>query len=324
MSLKKFTPTRWKKTGGTIKPKNLEPVNLANDKVRFVADYGSVELYYGATFRFGLYADATNAYFYGDPDLYIQTSNDIIFQADANIKLEAGNSNFIIFDRNLVSTADRTYTFPDATGIFLLDTATQNVTNKKFGANDTNYASFAADGELSLTGTARVVIDHWIGASGIRAPGSKPPTFTESGIKGVWQFGDESVADNQEAVSGTIKIPSEMDRTVVPIFKVGWSANGVSPGVCEWQLEYLWMSPNDDTTAAAQETLTATGTASSTSNGLIITAFAGIDLPGATDQAMFWRLKRLSATGSNDTISDTVEMHGNLFSYTANKLGTAT
>jgi len=168
--------------------------------------------------------------------------------------------------------------------------------------------------------TLQSVVDMYISASGIKAPGSKPATFVESGLTGVWQFADEGLEANQESVSGTLKLPTKMVRTEVPVFKVGWSADGISPGNCEWQLEYLYISPNEDTSGSAQETLTVIGTASSTSNGFIVTSFSGIDLPESTDQAMFFKIKRLSA-GSNDTISDTVELRGMLFTYTENILG---
>lgn len=202
------------------------------------------------------------------------------------------------------------------------DTKLQVVGDTKFGDDNTNYATFKSDGELNLVGSARVKKKVWIGANGIRAPGTKPATFVESGIKGAWEFAD-AVAGNEEAVSGTIKIPADMDRSVAPTFNIGWSADGSSPGDCEWQFEYLWIGADEDTTAAAQETLTVTSTASATSNGLIVAEISGIDLPASTDKAMFWRITRLSAS-ANDTISDVVLMHGNFFEYTSNKLGEAT
>lgn len=193
----------------------------------------------------------------------------------------------------------------------------------RIGDGVTNYVEYGTDGEIILHGTARVTVDKYISASGVKAPGGKPATEIQHGIAGAWQFGDEAVAGNQETISGTMKLPTQMDKTVVPIFKCGWSANGVSPGVGEWQLSYRYMTPGDDTTAAAQDVITATGTASATSNGLVITSFIGMELPSATDQAMFFEIMRLSAAGSNDTIVDTLELHGMLFTHTVNKHGTA-
>lgn len=186
----------------------------------------------------------------------------------------------------------------------------------------TNYTEIKTDGEINLHGTARVEKCHWICANGIKAPGSKPADFVEDGLTGCWEFGDEIEA-NQESVSGTVKTPCDMDRTIAPKFGIGWHANGVSPGDCKWQLEYLWVSPNEDVTAVAQETLTVVSTASATSDGLIVAEFTGIDLPSGTDVAMFWKITRLSADAS-DTIAAVTHMRGNYFKYTSNKLGVAT
>lgn len=214
---------------------------------------------------------------------------------------------------------------PDTNFTWDTDTSTMAVTGvANIGdGGTTNYTNIAADGELGLNGDARVTVDKYITASGIRSPGGNPAAFVEYGIAGAWEFDDQGVEANQESISGTLKLPTQMDKTVVPIFKIGWSANGVSPGICEWQLEYLYRSPGEDTAAAAQETLDTgvTGVASATSDGLVITAFSGVDLPSATDQAMFFRVTRLSALG-DDTIAGTVELRGMLFTHTRNKLGT--
>ncbi|MBW2604713.1 MAG: hypothetical protein JRE28_10435 [Deltaproteobacteria bacterium] len=110
---------------------------------------------------------------------------------------------------------------------------------------------------------------------------------------------------------------------MAPIVSIAWSADGVSPGDCKWQLEYLWISPGESTTAAAQETLTAVSSAAATANGIVITEITGIDVPSGTDACLHCRLTRLSADVS-DTISDTVEMHGVCSGFTMNKLGKAT
>ena len=175
---------------------------------------------------------------------------------------------------------------------------------------------------LSLVGDARVTESMWISAGTARAPGAKPAAFVQYGLTGVWQFGDEIEA-NQESISGTVRLPSTMDKTIAPLFIIGWSADGVSPGNCEWQLEYLFIAPNEATDGAAQETLTVTSTASSTSNGLVFATFTGVDVPGSTDVAFFFRITRLSGH-ANDTISDDVELRGMNFKYTINKLGTPT
>lgn len=237
------------------------------------------------------------------------------------------NDWFLFNDDILLNTSEKLYFRDTAIGIYsqadsYLDIFADGgirIGDSSAGA-PTNFMNIAPDGIATWAGTGRVTVDKYITAAGVKAPGAKPATFIQHGLAGAWQFAN-AIEANQQSVSGTMKLPTQMDKTAVPIFKVGWSANGVSPGGCEWQLEYLYLSPNENTTAAAQETLTATGTASGTTDGLIITAFSGMDLPDAADQAMFFEITRLSADAA-DTIADTTELHGMLFTHTQDKRGT--
>jgi len=188
---------------------------------------------------------------------------------------------------------------------------------------DTNYAQFATDGELTLHGTARVIRDLWIDASGIKAPGAKPATEISHGEleTSAWSFSNEGVGANQQTVSWRVAPPYDMDRSEEVKIRIGWSS--ASTGNVKWQLEYRWLSEDEDTTQGAEETLTSVDAASSTSNGLIITDITGIDAPSSNDASIIFRLKRLSAD-EQDTITDSVELHGVCFNYTSNKLGEAT
>jgi len=114
-----------------------------------------------------------------------------------------------LFDERVLVTGDV------GIGTTSPDTKLQVVGDVKLGDDNTNYASFASDGELSLHGTARVKKDLWIDANGIKAPGAHPATFVEDGLTGCWEFADQGVANNQEQVSGTIKIPDDMDLGIV-------------------------------------------------------------------------------------------------------------
>ena len=192
-----------------------------------------------------------------------------------------------------------------------------------FRDEEGNVVSIGSGGMLS-TGTARTLNALWVDAGGIKAPGAKPATEIAHGVleTPAWQFADAILA-NQETISFNMRIPNRMDRTVAPSITIGWSADGANPGDCEWQLEYLWTSPGEDTGAAAQETLPVTGTAAAVADGLVLTTFAGIDLPSATDVCIHCRITRLSAD-ANDTIADTVELHGVCLNWTSNKLGLPT
>ena len=187
----------------------------------------------------------------------------------------------------------------------------------------TNEAQFAADGELTLAGTARVKRDIWIPADGLRAPGTKPAELVDHGISKAWQFTDGT----DDTVVGTFKLPNDMDKTVAPSMIIGWSSNTADPGddskQVVWQLEYLYTQAGEDTTAAAQETLSVTASSSTTSDGLVVSEFTGVDVPHADDVCCHWRLKRLGDDGDDD-LGDTAELHGVCLCYTSDKLGTAT
>jgi len=203
------------------------------------------------------------------------------------------------------------------------DAAFQVVGDAMFGDDGTNYASFASDGELTLHGTARVIRDLWIDAAGIKAPGAKPASEVSFGTleTAAWEFSNEGVGANQESVSWRIAIPYDLDRTEGVIIRIGWSS--ASTGNCKWQLKYRWFSEDEDMTQDGEETLTVVDAASATANGLVITTIEGINAPSATDVTIMFKLTRLSAD-AQDTISDTVELHGVCFNYISDKLGEPT
>jgi len=165
-----------------------------------------------------------------------------------------------------------------------------------------------------------VIRDLWIDANGVRGPTTKPATWKEWGLSGVWEFSDGT----DDTIVANIKFPNDMDMTVAPTFCVGWStATAVTTETATWQLEYLYTAPGEDTTAAGQDTVTVDSNAVAQSNGLIIATFPAVDTPGATDVCVHCQVKRLGA-GGNDDLTDTAELHGFVMQYTSNKLGTAT
>jgi len=181
-----------------------------------------------------------------------------------------------------------------------------------------NYTSFADDGELTLNGTARVLRGIWISFNALKAPGTKPAAFKEWGISGAWEFSDGT----DDTIVFNLRTPPDMDRGVAPSLLIGWSTNTpVTTETAVWQLEYLWTSAGEDTTAAAQETLTVNSNAVAQANGLVVAEITGIDLPSATDVCMHCRVKRLGVDGDDD-LTDTAELHGVCLQYTSDKLGT--
>ena len=173
--------------------------------------------------------------------------------------------------------------------------------------------------QTSKNYTGRVTKELWLNIAGLKASGAKPATEVAHGLDTAWQFAN-AIAANQESITGRIITPDDIDRSIAPIGIIGWSADGANPGNCKWQVEYVWSALNENTTAAAQETLTEVSTASATANGLITADFTGINVPGATDRCITFRITRLSGD-AEDTIADTVEMVGVCLSYTRKTKG---
>jgi len=186
--------------------------------------------------------------------------------------------------------------------------------------DDTNYLQIGTDGILTLAAAARVTKDLWIDAAGIKAPGAKPATEVSFGTLETlaWEFSDEGVEANQESVSWRIAVPYSMDRSEGVTLRIGWSS--ASTGNVKWQLKYRWFSEDEDLTQDGEETITIVSSASATANGLVVANVTGINAPSDTDATISFKLTRLSAD-AQDTITDTVELHGVCFNYTSNKLG---
>lgn len=151
----------------------------------------------------------------------------------------------------------------------------------------------------------------WIPANGIKAPQVKPATWVSHGISGAWRFAD----GDDNTIVADISIPVDLNRAINPTFSIGWSADGVSPGNCEWQLAYNWLELGEDTAKEAQTTITQVAAASVTANGMIKTTFSSeIIHPSEDDICLQVNVKRL-ADGTLDTISDTVELLGICLEY---------
>lgn len=180
-----------------------------------------------------------------------------------------------------------------------------------------NYVSFEQDGEINLAGTARVTKTVWVPASGVRAPGTKPATWKEWGISGVWEFSDGT----DDTVVANLQFPYDMDLTAAPVVSIGVSTNtAVTSETSVWQLEYLYTAPGENTAANAQATITKNVNAVAQADGLVVATFPAMAVPGATDVCVHMRIKRLGADPADD-LTDTAELHGLCMSYTSNKLG---
>jgi len=170
---------------------------------------------------------------------------------------------------------------------------------------------------VELVSAAKVKTCIWISPNDVKAPGTKPAIYSEHGLSGAWEFTDGT----DDTLGSSFRLPDDMDRTVAPEFKLAWcTTTAVITETCVWQVEYVYTAAGEDTTAAAQETLTVNSNASATAHGLVIATLTGVDLPSATDVWTHVRIKRLGADPADD-LTDDADFHGFCYSYTANKLG---
>ena len=238
------------------------------------------------------------------------------FQIRTHFNDNTGVKRFSIDRSTGITTIEKDLICNDNVGIGTTspDTKLQVVGDTKFG-NDENYLEISDNGVLTLNGNARVFKTEWVTIAGLKVPGTKPAEFVDWGINGGLEFSDGT---DDTAVT-TIRLPQDMDKSVAPDYKIGFASDATSGDVV-WQLEYLYVGPNEDTTASAQETLTVTKTISATSDGLTVATVSGMDLPSDTDQLLILRIKRLGAD-ANDTIADDAILLGTGLNYTVNKLG---
>ena len=115
----------------------------------------------------------------------------------------------------------------------------------------------------------------WVPASGVKAPGTKPATWIEWGISGVYQFAD----NDDDTIVANIKFPADMDKTIAPVLSIGWSAT--TTGNANWKIEYLYTQLGEDTTASAQTTAYIVST-ESYKDGLVLAQLT-LDVPHADD-----------------------------------------
>ena len=149
----------------------------------------------------------------------------------------------------------------------------------------------------------------WLSAEGIKAPGIKPATWVDHGLSGAWEFSDAT----DDTVGAAMRIPFRFNRDVAPTFNIGWSADGVSPGNCKWQIEYVWSALNQSSISPAQATLIAITAASAISNGMVLSTVY-LEKPTIDDICIHARIKRLAAD-AEDTIVDTTELIGMCIRY---------
>ena len=147
----------------------------------------------------------------------------------------------------------------------------------------------------------------------LKEPPSQGAKYVSHGINGAWEF--SSGAD--DTIGAVFEQPTNIENAIE--VRIMWSSSETT-GDCLWQLEYLYVSEGEDSTASAEDTLQKTQTTSGTANVIQQTNFSGVNNPSDNDIYMSFRLRRLGTDGS-DTISGSVELIGITYEYVSDRLG---
>lgn len=249
--------------------------------------------------------------------------------------IELGAVNFLLINDTqadmdfAVATTGSTITFvvngeTDRVGIKTStpDTVLQIVGDLKVGDDNTNYASFATDGELTLTGTARVTKELTFKAQAA-AKGASAPTdaLRTMGASGTLKFPVSQFSKTtQQDIHGEFHLPDDVDNSVNIEFHLMWiPGSGWTTGNYVWKLEYLVKEEDDDTTTGTPTTISMDVTPSNATD-IIETEFTST-IDANAEQIVFGHFYRDVANDNGDDTGDIIFFE---VKYTSNKLGEAT
>ena len=204
------------------------------------------------------------------------------------------------------------------------DTTLQVVGDTKFGDDNTNYASFATDGELTLTGTARVIKCITFQGNDL-SQGSQGPDHTILGnYEGLsYDIGDDSVF--------TFILPNDWASGTDISVLCRWYINeayATASGEIQWQVDWSAV-PADESEAVDSPThsgsddsgdLNIPATAKTLTEDNVIT-ISGASLSAGDEIGL--KFSRIAIDdGTNPTADPVVTCIGVI--YTADKLGAST
>lgn len=265
-------------------------------------------------------------------DMVIEGTGDtgIQFLSDTQTQLRFGSSGGTGDGSIIFTHSDNMLTFNTDSGKFYFnggnvgigtaspDTKLQVVGDFKSGDDNTNYLSLATDGELSLTGTARVTRHLRVGAGNWK-PGAAAPTAAFDGVFCTLDF--DNVADDE--VYYTLIVPSRWDSSVDIEFVVDWYYDGAQDnGTVCWGLEYKGVKAGEAVTGAGT-TITKTSAGTHTTGQMVRTTFTTKILASNLEVCDTLAL-RLYRDVSADTLATDARLLNTHFHFTQNKLGKAT
>jgi len=172
------------------------------------------------------------------------------------------------------------------------------------------------NGQIALSGNARLKHRLWIPANGIQAAGTKPASLVLVGVSVCWEF----VITSDKQIQVIFPIPLDIDRSHDMTVHIGWfTADNNVAHVANWELEYKLIEPDEDVAGAANGTLDVSPNPSSIANGMVLTELGNITV-GANDITLH---ANLTLDVSDSTITSSAYLSGICMDYVANKLGGA-
>jgi hypothetical protein len=178
--------------------------------------------------------------------------------------------------------------------------------------NSTGYVKINPFG-INLFGKARVLKTFQYSATSAKGAGSA--VLGSLGLDSCLIFED----GKSDTATLVIALRNDMDKTVAPNIRIGWSAP-VTTGNVTWQLEYLYRGLNEDMSALTPDgTIKVNSTVSTTANGYRFAQFNMI-APDANDRVIQIRITRLGSD-AGDTLTNVADFVGVLFEYASDKLG---
>jgi|GEM_PF-4319631 len=172
------------------------------------------------------------------------------------------------------------------------------------------------DSEIVLSGDGKMVRKLWLIIGGLpKAPQENPPPIVGRGAGAALKLED----GKKTGVYGKIKIPDRIDDGEEIQLNINWDAPTTGED-CVWEIVYGMYESDDDMTQV-DVTDTFTGTSSSSANGLVRTNYT---IPSADfdrdELFLSFTLRRLGGD-TNDTINDSVYVHGIGFKYYVTQIG---
>lgn len=256
-----------------------------------------------------------------DYGIIIRESDGTGTAAFANVVVVDATADYLnIVMKAAGSTAGLVLTEDEAVGVKTLtpDTTLQVVGTAGFGDDAGNEALFAADGELTLAGTARVKKAIDMSAASFEV-GNTAPSSADVGNYAVWEYtvGDDSVI--------TFELPHDWATGTDLSVKIDWScAEGNASDMVKWKATWTATGHGNDEDLSVAGTAMEPGDTACPATAHYLKRTTVGTISGASlaaEDEIGLKIEREAATGT-DPAADPYITHMYI-EYTADKLGEA-